>query len=68
MGKALSEILDSAFGLHALVNLCQLDCVQQGTTGRSRKYDLQRRLKQTGIGWPEDYMEAYILNGTRERE
>lgn len=43
--RALGEILDSAFGLHTWVHLCQLDSVQKGAMGKSRKYDLQRRLK-----------------------
>lgn len=43
--RALGEILDSAFGLHGLVNLCQLDSAQKGAMGKCRKYDLQRRLK-----------------------
>lgn len=45
VSKALGEILNSAFGLHALINLCQLDCAQKGATGKSRKYDLQRKLE-----------------------
>lgn len=43
--RALGKMLDSAFGLHTLVNLCQLDSAQKGAMGKSRKYDLQRRLE-----------------------
>lgn len=43
--RALVEILDSAFGLYTLVNLCQLDSAQKGAMGKSRKYDLQKRLE-----------------------
>lgn len=35
--RAPAEIQDSAFGLRALVDLCQLDCAQKGATGKSVK-------------------------------
>lgn len=52
--RALGEILHPAFGLHTLVNFCQLDSAQKRSMGKSRKYDLQRRLEWTGIVLPEE--------------